>query len=629
MKLILLFLFFCFTFSYLPGLDQKLYSEGDAVEVKTRKLYSKKDLPFPFYSLKFCQPNPIVDSANSLGEVLFGDRIENSLYKIEMKKSFKCKKLTDVQSANCPKEILPQDIKDFSQKIQDDYEAQLIIDNLPVANLQRLGNCGSLPKYSVEQSYTRADGFPIGCRDEKNQFFINNHLTFKLKYHLNQQTKRFSIVGAAVIPTSIKHNPDSCKLDQELPNLPNQELNTQTKNIEWTYGVEWEESDIRWASRWDAYLNIGNSEDYKVHWFSIINSLMIIFFLTGMVAMIMLRALHKDIALYNTDMGEDPTDETGWKLVHGDVFRKPSYSTLLAIVNGSGIQLFGMFLITIIFAVLGFISPSNRGAIASVMLLLFAFMGIFAGYTTLRLYKMFEGEYWKTVSLLTSIFFPGVVFTIFILINFIIFVSSKSSLAVPFTYLLLLLAIWIGITLPMVLLGGYFGFSKDILTNPTNVHKIPRQIPNQAWYISPPFSFFMGGILPFGAVFIELYFIMSSIWLNKYYFVFGFLFIVFFILIITCSEITIVMIYFQLCNADYRWHWRSFLTSGFSAFYLFIYSAFYYFTKLSNSQHIVMSLVYFSYMSIVSFFFFILTGTIGFFACYWFIRVIYASIKVD
>jgi len=290
----------------------------------------------------------------------------------------------------------------------------------------------------------------------------------------------------------------------------------------------------------------------------------------------------------------------------------------------------GMFLITIIFATLGFISPSNRGAIASIMLLLYSFMGVFAGYCSLRLYKMFEGESWKVVCLLTGLFFPGVIFILFISINFIVFVSSSSSLAVPFTSLLLVLAIWLGVSLPMVFLGGYFGYSKDSLTNPTNVHRIPRQIPSQSWYISPPFSYLMGGILPFGAVFIELYFIMSSIWLNKFYFVFGFLFLVFFILIITCSEITIVMIYFQLCNADYRWWWRSFLTSGFSSFYLFIYSAFYFFTKLStSSSHLVMSMVFFGYMSIISFFFFILTGTIGFFACFWFVRTIYGSIKVD
>ena len=41
----------------------------------------------------------------------------------------------------------------------------------------------------------------------------------------------------------------------------------------------------------------GNPDD-KIHWFSITNSTMIVFFLAGMVAMILVRALHRDISRY-------------------------------------------------------------------------------------------------------------------------------------------------------------------------------------------------------------------------------------------------------------------------------------------------------------------------------------------
>jgi transmembrane 9 superfamily protein 2/4 len=37
----------------------------------------------------------------------------------------------------------------------------------------------------------------------------------------------------------------------------------------------------------------------NIQWFSILNSLIIVLFLSAMVAMIMLRTLHKDIARYN------------------------------------------------------------------------------------------------------------------------------------------------------------------------------------------------------------------------------------------------------------------------------------------------------------------------------------------
>lgn len=46
-------------------------------------------------------------------------------------------------------------------------------------------------------------------------------------------------------------------------------------------------------------------------------------------------------------------------------------------------------------------------------------------------------------------------------------------------------------------------------------NKIPRQIPEQPWYMNPIFSILIGGILPFGAVFIELFFILTSMWQHQ------------------------------------------------------------------------------------------------------------------
>lgn len=112
-----------------------------------------------------------------------------------------------------------------------------------------------------------------------------------------------------------------------------------------TYSVEWKESAVSWASRWDTYLNMS---DVQIHWFSIINSLVVVFFLSGILTMIMIRTLRRDIARYNTDDNyEDTLEETGWKLVHGDVFRPPKHPRLFAAVVGSGIQIFFMALITI------------------------------------------------------------------------------------------------------------------------------------------------------------------------------------------------------------------------------------------------------------------------------------------
>lgn len=115
---------------------------------------------------------------------------------------------------------------------------------------------------------------------------------------------------------------------------------------------------------------------------------------------------------------------------------------------------------------------------------------------------------------------------------------------------------------------------------------------------------------------------------HQMYYMFGFLFLVFIILVITCSEATILLCYFHLCAEDYHWQWRSFLTSGFTAVYFLIYAIHYFFSKLQITGT-ASTILYFGYTMIMVLIFFLFTGTIGFFACFWFVTKIYSVVKVD
>jgi transmembrane 9 superfamily member 2/4 len=220
-----------------------------------------------------------------------------------------------------------------------------------------------------------------------------------------------------------------------------------------------------------------------------------------------------------------------------------------------------------------------------------------------------------------------VVFGIFFILNLVLW-GNGSSAAIPFGTLVALLSLWFFVSTPLVFVGSYFGFKKPTIENPVRTNQIPRQIPLQLFYTRPLPGIVMGGVLPFGCIFIQLFFILNSIWSHQFYYMFGFLTIVFLILVITCSETTILLCYFHLCSEDYRWWWRSFLTSGFASFYFFIYSVHYYATKL-ELQGLASTFLYFGYTLIMAFLFFLFTGTIGFFSCYWFIRKIYSVIRVD
>ena len=274
---------------------------------------------------------------------------------------------------------------------------------------------------------------------------------------------------------------------------------------------------------------------------------------------------------------------------------------------------------------LGFLSPANRGSMLTVTLLLFVLMGSVAGYCAAVTYKAFKGAQWKALTLLTAFLYPGITFGIFFVLNLFIW-GQASSGAVPFGTMFALLCIWFLISFPLVWVGVWLGYRRVLKDPPVKTNMVPRVIPSQAWYLNQLFTMLIGGVLPFGAVFIELYFIMSSVWLQRFYYVFGFLALVLLILLITCAEISIVLCYFQLCNEDYNWWWRAFLTAGSSGLYLFAYSVMYFFTQL-EIVGFVPTLLYFTYMAIFATLFFLVTGTIGFYSCYWFVWIIYGAIK--
>ena len=131
---------------------------------------------------------------------------------------------------------------------------------------------------------------------------------------------------------------------------------------------------------------------------------------------------------YNQDDSNDETmEESGWKLVHGDVFRPPRYPKLFAAVIGSGIQIFCMAVVILckisrkpmilisfifknilnlfcllVFAMLGMLSPASRGALMTAAIFLYVFMGLIAGYHSGRLYKTMKGKEWKRAAFLVS-----------------------------------------------------------------------------------------------------------------------------------------------------------------------------------------------------------------------------------
>lgn len=48
---------------------------------------------------------------------------------------------------------------------------------------------------------------------------------------------------------------------------------------------------------------------------------------------------------------------------------------------------------------------------------------------------------------------------------------------------------------PLVFLGAYIGYKKETIEQPVATSKIPRQVPEQPWFMSTAFSVLIGGTL--------------------------------------------------------------------------------------------------------------------------------------
>uniref|UniRef100_A0A0N5A1G2 Transmembrane 9 superfamily member n=1 Tax=Parastrongyloides trichosuri TaxID=131310 RepID=A0A0N5A1G2_PARTI len=604
---------------YVPGVAPVQFKTGDPIEIKGIKLESTKTgLPYEYYSIPFCKPPPnkLHYKSENIGELMRGDRIVNTLYEVKMKRDIDCASVCQSSNIfNIPKD----DSYVLRKRIEEDYHVHLLIDNLPCATKFTDPETG-------EVFYDH--GYRLGyMNEENNRYYVNNHLDIVLKYH-EPEPGVYRVVGFEVQPRSISHDsysfssPQQCTIDQS---KGPQEIENNENDIFWTYSIKWEESDIPWASRWDSYLNM---KDHNIHYFSILNSIIIVGCLAGFLSAIIVKTVRRDIATYNkNEEMEDTLEESGWKLVHGDVFRPPRHQMILVNFVGSGIQLIGMVAITVTFAMLGMLSPSSRGSLATAAISLFCLMGLVSGYHSGRLYKTLKGRNPKRCAFQTATLFPGIILCSGFVINFFL-ISKHSSGAIPFTSMLTLLFLWFGVDLPLVFLGFHFGYRKHPYHHPVRTNQIPRQVPDQPWYLRTLPSSLLAGILPFGAVFIELYFIFSAIWENQFYYLFGFLFIVCIIVFVVCCQIAVLVTYFLLCAENYHWWWKSFVISGGSAIYVMAYSIFYYYTKL-NLIGFVPMVLYFSYSALMAFSVWIMTGSIGFYAAYYFLLKIYSAVKID
>jgi len=273
-------------------------------------------------------------------------------------------------------------------------------------------------------------------------------------------------------------------------------------------------------------------------------------------------------------------------------------------------------------------SGGPGSSLYSAAIILYALTAIVAGFVSSNFYKQLGGENWVWNIVLTATLYAVPFFTVALFVNGVA-VSYNTTSALPVTTIIIILAIWLFVGFPLTVIGGIAG--KHLAGQfyaPCRTKHFPRVIPTAPWYRQAPVQMIMAGFLPFSAIYIEMYYIYTSLWGHNTYTLFGILSLVFVLLLIVTACITIALTYFQLSMEDHQWWWRSFFSGGSTGIFIYAYSFFYYWYR-SKMSGTLQGCFYFGYMLVLSYYFFIMLGTVGFFSSFFFIRQIYEFLKVN
>ncbi|KAI8641398.1 hypothetical protein BD408DRAFT_346224 [Parasitella parasitica] len=587
-KVLAVLIVFTFLSTVFADEHDHLYKEGDEVVVwmNTVGPLNNRQETYPYFQLPFCQgPHSLEHHHETLGEALQGMDLVNSGIPITYLK-------TEANQLYCKETLDAKDIDVLRYAVDNQYWYTMFIDDLPVS-----GTVG------------RDESADEPMDPHFKPLYVYTHKSFTIDYNKNR-----------IITVKLQHaNPVELKYNQK------------SLELSFTYSVDWNPTEIAFDDRFDSLLETDFFE-HKVHWLSIFSSFMMVLFLTGLVSVILLRTVKRDFTRYDreeglTDFDRDLGDEYGWKQVHGDVFRQPPRLMLMSALMGTGSQLIILFGVVILYTILGDLY-AERATILTATIFLYALTSFVAGYTSARYYTRYGGKDWVKTVVMTASLWPGAVSLIGGFIN-ILAIYYSSSRAISFYTLLSVVALWVFLCFPLTLLGTIVGRNWGSQADfPCRVNPIPRPIPEKVWYAEPLMIVALGGILPFGSIFIEIYFIFTSFWTYKIYYVYGFMFLVFIILLIVSACVAIVSTYFLLNSEDHRWHWVSFMTCASTAGYVYLYSI-YYFTVKTKMTGMFQTSFYFGYTAILSLGMFCMLGFIGHAAAIQFVRKIYQNVKID
>lgn len=158
----------------------------------------------------------------------------------------------------CSKKLNGYEVAKLKNAVFNDFYFQMYYDDLPL-----WGYVGKIEE----------DSWSLG--EKRSKYFLFTHLQFDALYNGNQVIE----IRALSDPN---HVVDITK-----------EIDI---NVKFTYSVFWNETEDQFETRMDKYSRASSlSVAHQIHWFSFINSIVIIVLLMGLLVLLFMRHLKNDL----------------------------------------------------------------------------------------------------------------------------------------------------------------------------------------------------------------------------------------------------------------------------------------------------------------------------------------------
>ncbi|CAJ1349693.1 unnamed protein product [Effrenium voratum] len=575
------------------------FEDDQEIQVSMNKVwpYSNPTETYEYYDFPFCKPKIVMPHMMTLGQVLRGDRLVNSLYPMHMKRQVP-------RTVICSRPMTEMDILKFKNAIDQNYMFELFVGELPIDR-----------PFGVKSSMGVEDS-----PDAPERYFLVNYLDFIIGYNERE------VVSANVTrELNLEHLVDITEWKEGMV-------------VQFSYSVHWTPlPHIPPSQALELQLKStmphGHS-NMDIHWLAIINSFVLMLLILSLFLLIIVKVVRSDLSRYLQIPDEELNaveEETGWKLLHADVFRAPKHRLFFCSAVGAGAQLTSMMFMVVLVGCIG--TYYQRGAVASAAVISYMVTALLGGFVSANLYQKLGGEKWAWNIFITALSFMGPAFLIWSFLNTVA-IFYGSTAAFPFPTILLMFAMWACVTFPLTVLGGIIGRHRSIKQAqaegnpfPCKTNKLAREIPACRWYQSPVTQMFASGFLPFSAIYIELHYIFNSVWGPRIYFLYGILLLAFTMLLLVAGTVTVLFTYFHLNAEDHRWWWRSF-GSGVAVSAFFYLYCIYFFLQTGMTGFLQCSF-FFLYSLLAAHGIALTLGCVSFYCTYFFVLYIYSRIKAE